>query len=70
MTTSFNREALRSAELMREFGGSFAKLIGSAYLAADPGNKEALLRALPHLFAEYNSNSRWGHRHEQQEALV
>ena len=69
MTSSYNREAVRAAELMQAYGGSFAKLIGSAYLAADPRNKEALYNGLPHLFAEYNRNSRWGQHHEQQEAI-
>lgn len=71
MSTTVNREAIRAAELMRVYGGSFAKAIGSAYLCADPGHKLILEQALHHLFSQYSANSRWASEHrEQQEACL
>lgn len=70
MSTTVNREALRAAELMRTYGGSFAKCIGAAYLCADPGHKLILEQAFAHLFREYNANSRWASEHREQQGAV
>lgn len=68
MSTTINREAIRAAALMRAYGGSFAKCIGSAYLCADPGHKLILEQAFAHLFREYSANSRWASKHHEQQA--
>jgi hypothetical protein len=51
-------ELHRAAHLMIRQGGSFAAAIGSAYFAADSGNRARLLAAFGDLFAKFHSFNR------------
>ncbi|MBU0601100.1 MAG: hypothetical protein KKD25_01705 [Gammaproteobacteria bacterium] len=43
----------RAAMRMQKHGGSFVRLLGATYMAADEDNRKPLLAAYPVLFARY-----------------
>ena len=49
----FTREWNWAAEKMIFYGGSFAEALGGAFLRADQGNKEAILREFGILMESY-----------------
>jgi hypothetical protein len=47
------REERLTVDAMLEYGGGFAKALGSAFVAADPNNRETIKRAFSEIWTRY-----------------